>query len=294
MMRSKRCFLVFVCGWKSIICSVYWGENNDFDGDLQCTRSRKHRGAGATVALVLFCHSCLDIPGGGPGNASDEGRQKDLVAERVIRVAVGGSENPSLTELVGPEDRLNFAGFFAFARREDLGVWPNFFHDVELIHCGFVIGRDGLGNRVVFVQNSDRIAALVLVMAAGHTEEFAPIIDFCGAVSVHGAVHDDGVDTIAVGLRDFTDVIRIVGIGEAFVVHDDIEAFGPVGLAVQIDRRAGSFASFEYDRPVDRDRLLFGGQLHGFGLVVVIVAATAGDDQNLDRLGGLCTERGQR
>ena len=110
---------------------------------------------------------------------------------------------------------------------------------------------------------------------------------------MHRAVDHDGVDTLAVGLSDFADVLWIVRVGEAFVVHDDVEAFGPVGFVVKIDRRAGSFATFEYDRPIDRDRLLFGSQLHGFGLVVVVVAATARDYQHLDRLGGMGREQTQ-
>jgi hypothetical protein len=39
--------------------------------------------------------------------------------------------------------------------------------------------------------------------------------------------------------------------------------------------------------------LLFGSQLHGFGLVVVVMAATACDNQNLDRLGGMGREHAQ-
>ena len=110
---------------------------------------------------------------------------------------------------------------------------------------------------------------------------------------MHRAVDDDGVDSLAVGLSDFADVLWIVGVGKAFVVYDDIEAFGPVGFVIQIDRRAGSFSTFEYDRPFDSDRLLFGGQLHGFGLVVVVMAATACDNQNLDRFGGMGREHAQ-
>ena len=118
---------------------------------------------GATGLLWL---SGLDVPRGGPGNASDQGGQEDFVAKRVVRVAVGGSKNPRLTELVGPEDRLDIAGFFAFGRRQDLGVWPDFFDDVKFVHRGFVIGRNGLGDRVVFIEDGDRIVALVFVMTA--------------------------------------------------------------------------------------------------------------------------------
>ena len=118
---------------------------------------------GATGLLWL---SGFDVPRGGPGNASDQGCQEDIVAKRVVRVAVCGSKNPSLTELVGPEDRLDIAGFFAFGRRKNLGVWPNFLDDVKFVHRGFVIGWNGLGDRVVFIEDGDRIVALVFVMTA--------------------------------------------------------------------------------------------------------------------------------
>jgi hypothetical protein len=200
-------------------------------------------------------------------------------------MAVGGSEHPSFSELVGPEDGLSFPGFFTLGGRENLGVGPDFFDDVQFVHRGFVVGWKVLHHWVVFDSHCDRVLALVFVVAAGHTEKLAPIIDFGRAVGVHRAVDDHGVDTFSMRLGDFANVCLIVGVGKTLVVDDDIKTFGPFWIVVEVDLGFGSFASFEDDGPVDVGSMFFGSQLHGFGLVIVVVATSTGDDEDFEWFG---------
>jgi hypothetical protein len=94
----------------------------------------------------------------------------------------------------------------------------------------------------------------------------------------------DGGSAGAMAGENFCDVGRIVGVGEALVVHDDIVGFGPVGIIVEFDLGAGSLAAFVDDGPRDVADLLYAlGE--GFGLKIIIVAAATGDEEGADGCG---------
>jgi len=216
----------------------------------------------------------------GPDDATNQGFQEDWVGEGVVGVPISCSKDPSFAVLVGPEYRLHLSRLFALSRREDLGVGPNFFDDVEFVHRRLVIGREILHRRVIFFGNRNRILTLMLVMAAGHAEELSPIVNFCRSVGMHRTVDDNCVDSVVVRLGDPSDVVCIVGVSEALIVNHDIVAFGPIGFAIQVNHGFGSFATFVDNSPFDRDTLVFSRHLQRSSLEIVVVAATTGYEQN--------------
>ena len=198
-------------------------------------------------------------------------------------MTVRRAEDTGLAVAVRPEHRVQFSGLFADRSRKNFGVWPDFFDDVQLVFCGFVVGRKAFHDRVIIRDDFDRVLALVLVVLAGDAQKFSPIIDVGGPVRVHRAVNDDGVDSSLVRPRDLSDISRIRRVGETFVVDDDVVAVGPFGVFVERDFSLRPFAALVDDLPFGSDALVLQSLLHRLSLEVVIVAATAGDQQNFDR-----------
>ena len=137
------------------------------------------------------------------------------------------------------------------------------------------------------VDGANGVMALVIVAAGGNAEEFTPRVFGHRAVGVHRTVDDDGGRAGAVGGEDLGDVGGVVGVGETFVVHDDVVGFGPLGVFVELDLALGGFAAFVDDGPGD-GAVGFEALGKHFGLEVVVVAATAGDEQGAEgfRRGG--------
>ncbi len=222
---------------------------------------------------------------GGPEDAAGDVGEEHFVAEGVVGVAVGGAEDAGFAVLVDPDDGVVFAVFLALAGGQGFGVGPEFFDDVEFIHGGDPVGGHAFEDGVLGLDEFHRVFALVIVAAAGDAEQLAPVINVRGAVGVHGAVDDDGGDAIVVRFGDAADVVGVGGVGEAFVVDDDVEFLGPVGVVIQRDLRFGAGAAFHDDGPLDFSEFVDGvgelGALEG-----VVVAAAAGDEEGADGLAG--------
>src|SRR5687768_16909574 len=139
---------------------------------------------------------------------------------------------------------------------------------------------------MIFGDDFDGVFRLVFVVLAGDAEEFAPIIDFGGAVRMHRAMDDHGGFTGLVSGGDAADVIFVRGIREAFVVNDHVVWLGPIGIFVEIDLSTGAGAAF-----VDDGEFNIGdfGNATGerFGLEFVVMAAAAGDDESLEWFAGV-------
>src|SRR4051812_47647082 len=95
---------------------------------------------------------------------------------------------------------------------------------------------------------------------------------------------DHGRNTTAMFRQDVLHELRIIHIGEAFVVHHDVIPFGPSGLFINAYAMLGPVPAFLNNLPRDfRARVDALG--NNYFLLVVIVAATAGDIESLERFG---------
>ena len=201
-------------------------------------------------------------------------------------MAVGGAEDAGAVIVVHPDDGLLLAGAFAGGGGEWSGFWPGFFNDVKLVHGRDPVFGKAFHDGMIFGDDFDGVFGLVFVVLAGDAEEFAPVIDFGGAVGVHGAVNDHRRFAGFVGGGDAADVIFVGGIREAFIVDDHVVWLGPIGVFVEIDLGAGAGAAFIDDGEFHiGDFGDAGGQ--GFRLKFIIVTAAAGDDEALERFTGV-------
>ena len=125
-----------------------------------------------------------------------------------------------------------------------------------------------------------------LVAVGGDAEQFAPLVRFGVAIAVHRAVDDRCGDAgVAVGLGDVFDPIDIGHATETFVVNDNVVCLGPIFLFVDrnLDVTIGAALVFDVEGDVGPGGNALGDDA---GLVAVVVAAAAGDDQRAERFGG--------
>ena len=82
--------------------------------------------------------------------------------------------------------------------------------------------------------------------------------------------------------RDTPDVFRLCRIRKALVVNDDIVRFRPINLVVEIDHRLSPTATYIDHFEIDI-RYFLNARSQREGLVEIVVAATARDDESLNR-----------
>src|SRR5205823_4449722 len=101
---------------------------------------------------------------------------------------------------------------------------------------------------------------------------------------VHAAVQDHRRQPLPVRLQYALDELRVLHVGAALVVHDDVEPLGPVGLVVGGVLVLGALVGVVGDGPLD-----VGAGRDALGedvlLLLVVVAAAADDQQGADRFG---------
>jgi len=137
------------------------------------------------------------------------------------------------------------------------------------------------------------IIGLMIVFLAGDSEKIAPIIKGRRAVGVHRAMDHHRGHAGLVYLGDTLHVGFVVGVGETFVVHHHVVAFGPVGILVQRNHRPGAAATFIDDLPIHLRVLRHAGDQR-LALEYVIVAATTGDQQRFDRILFISADQARR
>ena len=105
-------------------------------------------------------------------------------------------------------------------------------------------------------------------------------------------MQDDGGQAFLVGAEDGLDDLQGVDVRGAFVVDDDVELLGPVGLVVGGILVLGGAVGVVGDGPLD---VGLAGDAPGDGvfLVLVVVAAPAQDEEGANRLVGLIREARQ-
>lgn len=94
---------------------------------------------------------------------------------------------------------------------------------------------------------------------------------------MHRAVDDYAGFSLLVGIGNFFDILGVLCLGKALVVHDHIVRFRPVRIIVEINLCVGAAATFINDGPLDGCPC-FRGDGECLGLEFVIVAAAAGDE----------------
>ena len=108
------------------------------------------------------------------------------------------------------------------------------------------------------------------------------------AIAVHGAVEIDAGYAVAMRLEDAFDHGLVIDVGGAFVMDHDVVALGVIGIAVDGDGRLGArilLRGVAGINDVDLDVGAFlEAVLEDVFLGRVVVAATAGDEKDLERL----------
>lgn len=198
-------------------------------------------------------------------------------------MAICGAEHPRLTVPAGPENGVRFTRFFTGGCCQDFRFRPNVLDDVQLVPGRNVIRREPLHDWVIFCDHFYRVFRLVIVPAARHAQELAPVVNLCGSVRVHGAMDYDRVNASLVCFGDLTDVLGIGRIGEALVVNDHVIALGPVRVVVETDHRRRARSTLVHNGPIDDDVSFLRSRDELIRLERVIVATSRGHDHDAER-----------
>src|SRR5678816_1130478 len=239
------------------------------------------------------------MAGGPEHTASHEVKVTGVFYRRVV-VADGRAEDAGFlrTVFVHPSDdeiigllaaSLGPGALFATCDRsrcvENMDVVVEFFIDGSPI-------IQSLRDRAFLIRKADRDRLLRTVAARLETEIFKPeavrgterdgVVRFANAIAVHRAVKVDPGDAIAMRLEHGLDRRRIGDIGCAFVVDDEIVAFGVIRISQ--DRQRWVSAAVGRMNLIDDDvGALLNALLEYVLLFGVIVAAAPGDQQNTER-----------
>ena len=226
---------------------------------------------------------------GGPEDAPDDEVEIAGIADGLGVVAEGGAEDASLAEGVGPGDDEVIdlgPGVLPAAGEGDGGV-----EQPDVVVELFVDGGpvfEAAGDGVLAVDEGDVDRLLGAVAGGVDADELEPVIA-AGAVAVHGAVQVDRGKAVAVRGENVLDVGDLGDVGRAFVVDDDVVPGGPVGGVVHFEAGFGAgVARVDLGDLHIRPRL--DAPLEQVFLAGVVVAAAAGDEERLERPGGLLSE----
>ena len=201
-------------------------------------------------------------------------------------MAERGAKHTSVAVGVCPDAEVILFGVLAIRLAKPLGVGPDFLDLVQFALWGFPLGREGFHDGVLGREVFDRDSAVPLVAVGGNAEQFAPLVRLGVAVAVHRTVDDRRGDAgVAVCLGDILDPVDIGHAAETFVVNDDVVRLGPVLFFVDgnLDVTIGAALVLDVERDVGPGGNALGDDA---GLVAVVVAAAAGDDQRAERFGG--------
>ena len=203
---------------------------------------------------------------------------EDGIVEGFVGMTEGRAEDARAFEVVDPDNGMGFSVAFADGGGEGFRAGPEFVDDVEFVGRGGPDFREVFHDRMRGVGGFDGILRHMIVATAGDPEEFAPVVNGRFAVGVHCAMDDHGGRAAFVAFGDAADVFSIFGIGKAFVVDDDVVAFGPIEVFIKVDLGGGAGARILKDGPL-HVRDFADGLGDRLGLESVVVAAAAGDDQ---------------
>ena len=222
----------------------------------------------------------------GPEDAACEEVEVNILLHGLVVMTERGAKHTSLAVGVCPDAEVILLGVFAISLAKPLGVGPDFLDLVQFALRGFPLGREGFHDGVLGREVFDRDSAVPLVAVGGNAEQFAPLVRLGVAVAVHRTVDDRRGDAgVAVCLGDILDPVDIGHAAETFVVNDDVVRLGPVLLFVDGNLYVSVGTALVFD--VEGDVRSSGDTLgDDAGLVAVVVAAAAGDDQRAERFGG--------
>ena len=225
---------------------------------------------------------------GGPEEAAGDEVEVAGVFDGEGVVADGGGEGGGALFGVGPGDDGGgfdvFVAAFVFldAEGEGFGV-EEVDVVVEFFFAGDPVFEGGIDG-VVFVGEFDGDGFLGAVGGGLEAEVFEPEV-VALAEGVHGAVEVDGGDGF-VGVEDVFEDVGVFVRGGAFVVDDDVVAFGPVGVFEDGEGRVGGFVASPDDIDADVGTFL-DAFVEGFVLADVVVTAATGDEEGFEGAGFL-------
>ena len=109
------------------------------------------------------------------------------------------------------------------------------------------------------------------------------LFEFAPAIAVHCAVDVDCRHALAVDVEDPVDIFRVCYIGRTLVVNDEVIAFGPVVVLVDLETGICLFAWARSDGDYGIEPL-FNDSLNDWPLKRVVVAASSVDEEDFKRL----------
>jgi len=223
----------------------------------------------------------------GPEEATGDEVEIFRTLNRFVAVPDRCAKDSGFAAGVDPNHRVavgRFVGCDAFSQGDAIGPDLNDF--VKFIRVVLPARWKTFHDRMLRLEGDNFERARCLMTHGSDAEHFAPFITAGVAITVNRAMEGDSWDAIKMGFSDVLDPVDVRDLAGAFVVQDDIETFGPVGLVVDAEFVGAAFAvAFVDDGPGD-----VGASTDAFGedfrLGGVIVTAAAGDEQSVDWLGG--------
>ena len=204
-----------------------------------------------------------------------------------VVVADGRAEHAGLAVFVGPNACLRLVVGLAFRLPQSRRRRPELDRVIK-----FPLGRhkprpEAFHDGMLGFEILDRVGIMRPVAGRLHADELEPFVG-ARAVAVHRAVNQNRGHAFAVRFEDSLHPFHVGHVGKAFVVHDDIEALGPIRIVIQRNLGVGCLAALLHDGPFH-----VGPRRDAFAedqlLPVVIVAAAARHQQGLDGLGFFLT-----
>ena len=237
-----------------------------------------------TDLLILFggggCEVLIGAASGGPQQTAGQHVEVDGFRHGFAVVSDGCGEDFGAAVVIGPDADLGFVVVLASGGGEWCGGIEDSCSVVEFAFRNHEAFPESCHDGVFGLQIVDGVGVVGAVSGRLNSAEFEPAV-ITDAVTVHGAVDEDGGDTLPVWTQDAIDKVRVFHVSETFVVDDDVEAVGPVRVVVERDFGIGGGTSLVHDGP---DDVGASGDTAGQDqfLSVVFVAAATGDQQGAD------------
>ena len=119
----------------------------------------------------------------------------------------------------------------AFGQRDAIG--PQFHDAIQFILCRVLPdGGKAFHDGMIGIDVDDLESPGAFVIVGTDPQAFAPFIGSRMAITVDRAMNHHRRDAFAMRLGNMIDKIHVGHVAKAFVMHDHVVAFGPIGLFV--------------------------------------------------------------